>query len=102
MSNMNLNHDQDDSNIDTHIDQSILIGIRLPNGQKKQKVFSSHEKLRTVMEYALDGHYDVRSILEYKFLIMPNLIIHDLNKTIGFYKIENRSMLFVIEKSSIC
>ena len=104
MSDMSLNNDDSAEISDDNVDnKSVLIGLCLPSGEKKQKWFSNGEKLKTVMEFALSCHYDdFESTLEFKFLIMPNFIIHDLNKTIRFYNIENRSMLFVIENSSIC
>lgn len=82
--------------------ESILIGLRLPNGTRKEKKFSSRDTLKTVMEFALKDHRNhLGPVSQFTFIIMPNFAVHDLNKSIAFYKIPNRSMLYVIEKKLV-
>lgn len=85
-------------NLDTSL-SSVLIGLRLPNGTKKEKKFKNRDTLKMVMEFALKDNRHLGQPSNFTFLMMPNFIVHDLNKSIGFYKIANRSMLFVIDKN---
>lgn len=85
---------------DERDEKSILIGLRLPDGAKKQHTFSSKHKMSQVLEFALETKQP-SVINKYTLLLMPNFVVNDPSKTLGFYKIENRSMLFVIEKSLI-
>lgn len=85
-------------NVDTSL-SSVLIGLRLPNGTKKEKKFKNRDTLKMVMDFALKDNRHLGQPSNFTFLMMPNFIVHDLNKSIGFYKIANRSMLFVIDKN---
>lgn len=96
MSTMNIN-DSSASGSDVS-PSSVLIGLRLPNGTKKEQKFTNRDTLKTVMEFALKDLRHLGPISNFTFLMMPNFVVHDLNKSIGFYKIANRSMLFVIDK----
>ena len=78
--------------------EEILIGLRLPNGTRFQKTFKINAKLSTVLNYAL-GELKTGNFNDYTLLQMPNLIIDDLDKSFKYYNIENRSMLFVIDKN---
>lgn len=89
-------------------DQTILIGFRLPNGQKREKEFNRRDKISIALEFAL-SELEKSDPLQtqklknanYTLLQMPNLVVEDFNKPIGTYDIQNRSMLFLIEKNLI-
>ncbi|CAF0712977.1 unnamed protein product [Brachionus calyciflorus] len=84
----------------------ILIGFRLPNGSKIQKEFKTNDKISAVLDYALDEYFkldNTKKTIKNKFTLlqMPNLILENLNQSLESYKIENRSMIFLIEKDLI-
>lgn len=86
---------------DDDFDNNILIGLRLPNGTKKQKTFSSTTQLKAVLNFGLNEMEAVDSYKDfdmYTLLQMPNNVIDDLEQTIQEANIKNRSMLFIIEK----
>ena len=90
-------------NIDLENDKTkVLIGIRMPNGSKKQKVFQSYDALQQVLNYAIDEMRMDENFKEnsesFALLQMPNTVYDDLNQTLEYYQIENRSMFFVIDK----
>jgi hypothetical protein len=82
---------------------SITIGIRLPNGSKKQQTFFMNDKMRIVLDFALNElkkeqkDINLSSSSTFALLLMPNLLIENFNRTIHEYKIQNRSMLFLID-----
>lgn len=78
--------------------EEVLIGIRLPDGSKKQKKFNSNTKIKQVLEYAIEN-LDIINIQSYSLLQMPNLLIDNLEKNLAEYDIKNRSMLFLIDKN---
>lgn len=95
---MHADNKNKEINVDTSL-SSVLIGLRLPNGQKKEKKFKNRDTLKMVMDFALKDNRHLGQPSNFTFLMMPNFVVHDINKSIGFYKIANRSMLFVIDKN---
>ncbi len=92
--NYNDLYDEDD-------DCNILIGLRLPDGTKKQKTFSSNTKLKTILKFGLDETEVVKSYTDlsmFTLLQLPNNVIDNLEQTINEANIQNRSMLFIIDK----
>ena len=88
-----------DLDVDLDNEQKVLIGLRLPNGSKKQKIFHLQEPLQQVLDYALDEvGYEKANAHSFALLQMPNTVYEDLTQSLDFYKIENRSMFFVIDK----
>ena len=83
---------------DSQISNEILIGFRLPNGTKRQRKFALNTKINDVLNYAIN-EMKVETGQTFTLLQMPNFIIDDLDKTLNYYKIQDRSMLFVIDKS---
>lgn len=78
-------------------DANILIGLRLPDGSKKQKTFHCSTRLQTVLDFGLDK-IDNYSDSLYSLLQLPSNVINDLDQTIKQANITNRSMLFIIDK----
>jgi hypothetical protein len=76
----------------------ILVGFRLPNGTKRQRKFTANTRINEVLNYAT-SEMKVEAGQIFTLLQMPNFIIDDLDKTLNYYKIQDRSMLFVIDKS---
>lgn len=94
------NYDFDYNDLYDDEDINILIGLRLPDGTKKQKTFSSNTKLKTVLKFGLEEMaVDTCSDSNYTLLQLPNNMFDNLDKTIKKSNIKNRSMLFVIDKS---
>ena len=83
---------------DSQISNEILIGFRLPNGTKRQRKFALNTNINDVLNYAIN-EMKVETGQTFTLLQMPNFIIDDLDKTLNYYKIQDRSMLFVIDKS---
>ena len=78
--------------------EEILIGFRLPNGTKRQRKFTTNTRINDVLNYAIN-EMNVETGQMFTLLQMPNFLIDDLDKTLKFYRIQDRSMLFVIDKS---
>ena len=77
-------------------DEEILIGFRLPNGTKRQNKFNINCKIRHVLKYAIN-EMNTQDNEMFTLLQMPNLLINDLDKTLKYYRIQDRSMFFVID-----
>ena len=85
---------------DDDVDEHVLIGLRLPDGTKKQKTFKSNTQLKAVLNFGLN-EMEQESYTDfeiYTLLQLPNNVIDDLKQTIQEANIKNRSMLFIIEK----
>jgi hypothetical protein len=83
------------------INQQVIVGLRLPNGLKKQKSFSRRDQIYEIVRYGLtqmDVSIKNDEPFKYTLFQMPNTPLDDLTKTIDFYNIENRSMFLLIEK----
>lgn len=81
-------------------DAHTLLGLRLPDGSKKQKTFNSNAKLQDVLNFGLN-EMEVENYTDFSsftLLEMPNNVINDLEQTIRSANIKERSMLFIIKK----
>ena len=74
----------------------------MPDGTKKQKSFLASTKLQEVLDYGLDEmKLDNDFSEDYTLLQLPNNILQDLDLTLRQANIRNRSMFFVIDKTSL-
>lgn len=90
----------------TKTGHTILIGIRLPDGSKREAKFNTSDKMRRVLEFAYNEFKKVEKNStidqsQFALLHMPNLLIENFDRRIDHYNIENRSMLFLIDKNLV-
>jgi len=71
----------------------------VPDGSKKQKSFLGSTKLQAVLDYGLNEMELDKN--NYTLLQLPNNIIENLDLTLSQANIRNRSMFFVIDKTSL-
>ena len=81
-------------------ENSVLIAIRLPNGETIKGNFLKTDLIINIIKHAsevsnLDLNYQKINLLE-----MPRNIINDLYKTIEFYGLQNRTMLHIMYKTT--
>ncbi len=88
----------------SNLNQEVVLGMRLPNGKKLQTTFLTSNKVEKVLDFAfneLKKENNMIKKMNYTLLKWPNIVINDLNRTIESHKIENKSMLLVIEKRAL-
>jgi hypothetical protein len=83
-----------------NIDDSVLIAIRLPNGETIKRNFIKTDLIINILKYASEvSNLDFLN-QEINLLEMPKTIIDDLYKSIEFYGLKNRTMLHIIYKTT--
>ena len=83
---------------------SVLIGLRLPSGKKLEKSWPSTTLLDTVLDFAIAEMRKENKFankVNYSLLRMPNDLLRNVRESLAFYKLEDRTMLFVIAKKSL-
>jgi hypothetical protein len=101
-SNSNIINRQNSVEYNENDDRNrVVIGLRFPNGNKRESLFNVNSKIDVILDYAISEMKKVDPTVrksQFTLLQMPNIVISDLNRQISSYDITNRSMLFVIKK----
>ncbi len=87
-----------------NLNKELMIGLRLPDGKKIQCTFLNSNKAEKVLDFGINELKKSNNFAKktnYVLVKWPNLVLSDLNKSIEFYKIENKDLLLVIEKRSL-
>ncbi len=81
--------------------KKVVIGLRFPDGKKRESQFNVNSKIDVILDYAINEMKKINPTVrksQFTLLQMPNIVISDLNRQIFSYDLTNRSMLFVIKK----